>query len=61
MRWFLNYVKSWSAYHIWMKEHGDKYDIAEVFVDELKQQMGWDDDTKIKVIWDTVYTFARKK
>lgn len=61
MKWFLNYVKSWSAYHSWMKEHGEKYDIAERFVDELKQAMGWDDDTKVEVIWDTVYTFARKK
>ncbi|KAI5954764.1 hypothetical protein KGF57_003787 [Candida theae] len=61
MKWFLNYVRSWSAYHTWMKEHGDKYDIAEVFVDELKNAMGWDYDTKIEVIWDTVYTFARKK
>lgn len=61
MTWFLNYVRSWSAYHTWMKEHGGKYDIAEVFVDELKQQMDWKDDTKIEVIWDTVYTFARKK
>ncbi|KAG5421894.1 hypothetical protein I9W82_000987 [Candida metapsilosis] len=61
MKWFLNYVRSWSAYHTWMKEHGDKYDIAEVFVNELKEEMGWNDDTKIEVIWDTVYTFARKR
>ncbi|CAK9438482.1 uncharacterized protein LODBEIA_P27060 [Lodderomyces beijingensis] len=61
MNWFLNYVKSWSAYHTWMKKHGDKYDIAETFVEELKQKMGWCDDTKVDVIWDTVYTFARKK
>lgn len=61
MKWFLDYVKSWSAYHTWMTHHGDKYDIAEKFVAELKQKMNWNDDTEIDVIWDTVYTFARKK
>ena len=44
-----------------MTHHGDKYDIAEKFVAELKQKMNWNDDTEIDVIWDTVYTFARKK
>ncbi|KAI5953422.1 hypothetical protein KGF54_002794 [Candida jiufengensis] len=61
MKWFLNYVKSWSAYHSWMKDHGDKYDIAEEFVEELKNKMNWNDDTKVEVIWDTVYTFSRKR
>ncbi|CAI5757809.1 unnamed protein product [Candida verbasci] len=61
MVWFLNYVKSWSAYHSWMVEHGSKYDIAEKFVYELKTEMKWDDDTKIDVIWDTKYVFARTK
>lgn len=61
MKWFLNYVKSWSAYHAWQKEHGHKYNIAERFVEELKKELNWTDDTKIEVIWDTVYTFARKK
>ncbi|KAI5960381.1 uncharacterized protein KGF55_004673 [Candida pseudojiufengensis] len=61
MKWFLNYVKSWSAYHAWMKDHGDKYDIAEEFINELKNKLNWNDDTEIEVIWDTVYTFARKR
>ena len=43
------------------KEHGHKYNIAERFVEELKKELNWTDDTKIEVIWDTVYTFARKK
>mmetsp|Transcript_7747 Transcript_7747/g.7682 ORF Transcript_7747/g.7682 Transcript_7747/m.7682 type:complete len:295 (-) Transcript_7747:1375-2259(-) len=58
---FLNYVKSWSAYHSWMKEHGAKYDVAEAFVEELKQAMGWDDSFEFEVVWATVYTFAKKK
>ncbi|KAK6460908.1 S-adenosyl-L-methionine-dependent methyltransferase [Scheffersomyces coipomensis] len=61
LKWFLNYVKSWSAYHSWMKDHGDKYNIAERFVDELKLELGWTDDTELDVVWDTVYTFARKR
>ncbi|KAK6198740.1 S-adenosyl-L-methionine-dependent methyltransferase [Scheffersomyces amazonensis] len=61
LKWFLNYVKSWSAYHSWMKDHGHKYNIAERFVDELKSELGWTDDTVLDVVWDTVYTFARKK
>ncbi|ODV81403.1 S-adenosyl-L-methionine-dependent methyltransferase [Suhomyces tanzawaensis NRRL Y-17324] len=58
---FLEYVKSWSAYHAWMKDHGRKYDVAERFVDELKTEMGWTDDTKVDVVWDTMYTFAKRR
>lgn len=58
---FLNYVKSWSAYHTWMTEHGSKYDIAEAFVNELKEAMNWDDTFEFEVVWATVYTFAKKK
>ncbi|KAL6453472.1 TMT1 Trans-aconitate 3-methyltransferase [Candida maltosa Xu316] len=61
MKWFLDYVKSWSAYHNFMTANGGEYDVAEKFVAELKEAMNWNDDTKIDVIWDTVYTFARKK
>lgn len=58
---FLEYVKSWSAYHSWMKDHGHKYDIAEAFVDELRTAMGWDDQFEFEVVWATVYTFATKR
>lgn len=58
---FLDYVKSWSAYHSWMKEHGDKYDVAEAFVDELRTAMGWDDQFEFEVVWAMVYTFAKKR
>lgn len=55
------YVSSWSAYHTWMAEHGDKYNIAEAFVNELKQELGWTDETEFELCWPTVYTFATKK
>lgn len=56
---FLNYLQSWSAYHTWQKEHPGE-DIAEIFVNELKQTFGWDDDTELRVEWGTTYTFARR-
>lgn len=58
----LEYVQSWSAYHTWMKKYGSSHkDIAEQFVDELRAEMGWLDDFQFEIVWDTVYTFARKK
>ncbi|CCE81380.1 Piso0_001280 [Millerozyma farinosa CBS 7064] len=61
LRHFMAYVKSWSAYHAWMKENGDKYDVAEAFVEELSHRMGWDLDFELELTWTTVYTVARKK
>ncbi|ODV65035.1 S-adenosyl-L-methionine-dependent methyltransferase [Hyphopichia burtonii NRRL Y-1933] len=56
-----NYVKSWSAYHAWMKDHGQSHkDIAEVYVDELKQNLNWNDETVIHIVFPTIYYFARK-
>ena len=58
----LNYTQSWSAYHLWMSKYGnERKDVAERFVDELKKELGWTDDTMVDVLWDTVFTFARKR
>ncbi|CUM64540.1 uncharacterized protein PRCAT00002146001 [Priceomyces carsonii] len=57
----LSYVKSWSAYHAWMKDNGDKYNVAEAFVEELRSEMGWDDSFEFEIVFATAYTFARKK
>ncbi|CAK7903974.1 trans-aconitate 3-methyltransferase [[Candida] anglica] len=58
----LGYTKSWSAYHTWMKLYGaDHKDVAERFVDELREAMGWSDDYEFELVWDTVYTFATKR
>lgn len=59
--WWESYIKSWSAYHSWMKENGHKSDIAEDFLAELKQVLNWSNDTQIELIWETMYTFATKK
>lgn len=56
------YVKSWSAYHTWVKAYGDAHeDVADRFIRDLKETMGWDDDFVFELVWDTVYTFARSK
>lgn len=58
----LDYVQSWSAYHTWQKRFGAAHgDIAERFVATLQQELGWADDFEFKIVWDTVYTFAKRK
>lgn len=54
------YVKSWSAYHSWMRENGDKYDVADAFIQALRDQMKWDDNFEFVITWATAYTFVRK-
>lgn len=62
MRSFRNYLYSWSAYHTWQKRHGkDGKNVADMFVDELKETFGWSEDTEIRVEWGTVYFLARKR
>lgn len=56
-----NYVKSWSAYHAWMKENGESHkDVADCFIDELIEKVGWNENDEIIVIFPTIYTFAKK-
>lgn len=59
--WWESYIKSWSSYHSWKKDNGDKEDIAERFLKELKELNKWDDKTEIKLSWETMYTFATKR
>lgn len=55
------YVKSWSAYHSWMRENGkENKDVADVYIDELKQKVGWTDDDDIQIIFPTIYFFSKK-
>lgn len=60
LKMFHDYISSWSGFHAWMKDHGDKYNIADVFIAELKT-CGWDDDTELTIVFPTVYTFARRQ
>ncbi|CAN3365389.1 trans-aconitate 3-methyltransferase [Diutina catenulata] len=61
MSWFNNYVRSWSAYHSWMKDHGDKYNIADAFTRELWDSMSWDENTEVVIEFETMYTIAKSK
>lgn len=55
------YVKSWSAYHTWMAEHGaTNKDIADTYIDELKDKLGWTDSDDIQIIFPTIYFFSKK-
>lgn len=58
---FKLYVTSWSAYHKWKLVFPHKKDIADEFIDELKEKMNWNDKTEVKIVWATVYTFARRR
>ena len=55
------YMKSWSAYHSWMKDNSSRYDIVDTFIEELKSRYGWNDKATFTLEWETSYTFARKK
>lgn len=61
LKGFLQYVKSWSAYHTWMRDNAGRGDVAEAFIDELKEELGWDDEQEFDIVFPTVYTFARKR
>jgi ubiquinone/menaquinone biosynthesis C-methylase UbiE len=56
---FSQYLSSWSAVHSWTKEHPGE-DIISLFINELKDSLGWDSETELRVEWGTTYTFSRK-
>ncbi|ODQ79094.1 hypothetical protein BABINDRAFT_162159 [Babjeviella inositovora NRRL Y-12698] len=58
-----DYVSSWSAYHSWKiaSENAGKEDVADLFIRELKEAMGWDDTFEFEISFSTAYTFATKK
>lgn len=66
-RWTLiqlkEYIKSWSGYHSWKKDHPDsEKDITDAFVDralELYPQLS--QESVLQVIWRTFWMFARRK
>lgn len=58
---FRNQAKSWSGYHNWKKANPDKPDAADELIDKLAEALKVDLDTPLKVVFPTVYTFARRK
>lgn len=61
LRIYRDYVTSWSGYHNWKKVHADKPDTVDQFMEELSEALGVDLDTPVKIVFPTVYTFARKR
>lgn len=57
---YRDYVTSWSGYHNWKKDHGDE-DTVDRFMEELAEALDVDMATPVKIVFPTVYTFARKR
>ncbi|CAI4064203.1 hypothetical protein SKDZ_08G2550 [Saccharomyces kudriavzevii ZP591] len=58
---FKEFVKSWSLYSSWIGNHPGEPDIADIFVNELKEVCHCDNlDVPLKVEWSTFYYLCRK-
>lgn len=55
-------MTTWSGTHKWREQHAgeDREDIVDLFINELKDTLGWDDDTEVTMEYGTTYVFARK-
>jgi len=58
---YLNYLRTYSGYHAFRDATGDKDDVFKRFKDDLFAELGWDENTRIDLVWNTGYTFIRKK
>ncbi|CCK72859.1 S-adenosylmethionine-dependent methyltransferase KNAG_0L02450 [Huiozyma naganishii CBS 8797] len=60
---FKRFVKSWSLYTSWVKNHPDETnDIADVFIDELMKECNVpSEETLLNIEWSTFYYICRKK
>lgn len=57
---YRDYVTSWSGYHNWKKENTGE-DTVDGFMEELADALGVDMDVPVKIVFPTVYTFARRR
>ncbi|CAI1739708.1 hypothetical protein SEUBUCD646_0O03780 [Saccharomyces eubayanus] len=56
------FVKSWSIYASWIRDHPGESDIADIFIDEMKEACHCDNlDLPLNVEWSTFYYLCRKK
>ncbi|EJS43531.1 YHR209W [Saccharomyces arboricola H-6] len=59
---FKQFVKSWSIYSSWMRDHPSEPDIADIFVNKLKEVCHCENlDKPLNVEWSTFYFLCRKK
>lgn len=59
---FFSYLGTYSALSTFREQTGDKENVMEKYLLELEEKFGWDrKQTKIDVVWNSGYTFLRKK
>lgn len=58
---YADYVRTWSAYHSWKKEHQNEKDIIQVYLDTLNEKFGWTAETQINLRFRTILKLSRKK
>jgi len=59
---YLSYFETYSGFHNYKEETGNADLIRKDFVKELLDATGWDlEKTRVDLVWNTGYTFARKR
>ncbi|GMC20248.1 unnamed protein product [Saccharomyces cerevisiae] len=59
---FKEFVKSWSIYTSWARDNPSKPDIADIFINELKEICLFEDlNVPLKIEWSTFYYLCRKR
>lgn len=62
LKGYVDYLSTYSGFHNYKDATGDKDNVLELFLTELEQETGWDrNTTKIDLVWNTGYTFIRRK
>ncbi|QLL33668.1 hypothetical protein HG536_0E05790 [Torulaspora globosa] len=57
-----NWLRTWSIYLKWQEANRDaNVDITDLLVGKLQEKCGWDDNTKIRIEWQTCYYLARNR
>lgn len=62
---FINYAKTWSSGHNWIKDHSDISEdsdeyIFNIFLKKFKDELHWDKDTDIELSWNCSYCLSRR-
>lgn len=59
---YIDYISTYSGFHNYIEATGNDGLLTNEFVKELIEITGWDlENTKIDLVWNTGYTFIRKK
>lgn len=63
---FMSFLRTYSALFEWYKRHpevvkGSEEDIAVRTERMFEEKLGWHADTEVEIVWDSVYTFARRR